>query len=284
MKPLYPISALTALIFLFSYQITAQTKNNKLELQTIDKSQYLASYSYEYQNDSSSRDSRRQTIMSLYIGNDLSKFENSNYFLMDSIWLNNQLKGQDKTQHIINQIMGNPTPMLAQYVIIKHKHNTQIDLYERVLSSNYHIQEKVNFKWNIKNTKDTLIAGYRCKEAQTIFRGRKYRAWYTLSIPINDGPYKFQGLPGLIVKIEDTLKEHCFELELFEEVKYTKPIYFLSGNYIKMEANDYPKLKHTEALARVKRVGSNQVQNLSQENMGTIEAKILRRNNLIERF
>ena len=49
-----------------------------------------------------------------------------------------------------------------------------------------------------------MIGPYKCKKATTNFRGRDYIAWFSEDIPINDGPFKFNGLPGLIVEIYDT--------------------------------------------------------------------------------
>lgn len=52
--------------------------------------------------------------------------------------------------------------------------------------------------------KDSLsILDYKCIKATTRFRGRDYTAWVTKELPINDGPWKFYGLPGLILQIED---------------------------------------------------------------------------------
>ncbi|MBS4066633.1 MAG: GLPGLI family protein [Chitinophagaceae bacterium] len=59
-----------------------------------------------------------------------------------------------------------------------------------------------NFNWQI--LKDTqTISGYICNKAVCVWRGRSYVAWYTPSISINNGPWKFGGLPGLITEVYD---------------------------------------------------------------------------------
>lgn len=64
--------------------------------------------------------------------------------------------------------------------------------------------------WTIQE--DTLsILGYECQKATTSFRGRNYSVWFTLSIPISDGPWKFYGLPGIILKVEDDKGIFLFE-------------------------------------------------------------------------
>ena len=45
-------------------------------------------------------------------------------------------------------------------------------------------------------------------KAVTEFAGRKWTAWFTEELPFQDGPYKFRGLPGLIVKLEDATQSH----------------------------------------------------------------------------
>lgn len=69
-----------------------------------------------------------------------------------------------------------------------------------------------NVKWRI--TKDTMrVSNYHCLKATTTFRGRDYVAWFTKDLPIHDGPWKFVGLPGLIVKINDIEKIYTYELQ-----------------------------------------------------------------------
>ncbi len=58
-------------------------------------------------------------------------------------------------------------------------------------------------EWTI--TEDTLtVLGYACQKATAAFRGRNYSAWFTLDIPVGEGPWKLFGLPGMILKAEDT--------------------------------------------------------------------------------
>lgn len=55
-----------------------------------------------------------------------------------------------------------------------------------------------------------LISGFPVNKATTLFRGRQYTAWYTPDIPLPYGPWKFNGLPGLILEVYD--EENIFYL------------------------------------------------------------------------
>jgi GLPGLI family protein len=68
------------------------------------------------------------------------------------------------------------------------------------------------FKWSVYKEQKT-IQNYTCYKATTQFRGRNYTAWFTLDIPVQDGPWKFWGLPGLILDIQDDLGEVKFIAE-----------------------------------------------------------------------
>lgn len=50
-------------------------------------------------------------------------------------------------------------------------------------------------------------------KAVCYFRGRNYIAWYSVDIPIKAGPWKFQGLPGLIYEIYDETKRYNWFLK-----------------------------------------------------------------------
>ena len=69
-------------------------------------------------------------------------------------------------------------------------------------------------------TQDTAtICGYHCQRATCRFHGRNFEAWFTSEVPIKYGPWKFGGLPGLIVKIYDTDHLYTFECTKVERVR-----------------------------------------------------------------
>lgn len=95
------------------------------------------------------------------------------------------------------------------------------------LNIGYNDDAKMN--WQISNEK-AKIGSYNTQKATTEFGGRKWNAWFSSDIPLQDGPYKFHGLPGLIVKIEDDGNNYSWELkgnkkvENFNEITYIESI------------------------------------------------------------
>lgn len=55
------------------------------------------------------------------------------------------------------------------------------------------------------------VCGFLCHKATCTFRGRQYIAWYTRDLPAGYGPWKFDGLPGLILKVYDSEGLYTFE-------------------------------------------------------------------------
>lgn len=86
------------------------------------------------------------------------------------------------------------------------------------------------------------IAGYLCQKAVCFFRGRNFEAWFTADIPIGNGPWKFGGLPGLILKIYDADKLYIFECTKIEIHQQAYPIKMHGIEYFKTDRDKFRKL------------------------------------------
>lgn len=58
-------------------------------------------------------------------------------------------------------------------------------------------------QWILKHTQKKIL-DYTCQQAETHFLGRHWTVWYTPEIPIQEGPWKLWGLPGLILEAQDS--------------------------------------------------------------------------------
>lgn len=84
-------------------------------------------------------------------------------------------------------------------------------------------------KWNITSNQKKVM-GYSCQEASGKFRGRNYKVYFLKDIPISNGPFKFDGLPGIILQVQSD--DGCVNIEAFEiEYNVDVPINF-SNNFI----------------------------------------------------
>ncbi len=73
---------------------------------------------------------------------------------------------------------------------------------EKISGRDFYTKEPINqMQWKL-NGKKKKILEYNCQEATTSFRGRDYLAWFTTEIPFKAAPFKFYGLPGVVLQIQ----------------------------------------------------------------------------------
>lgn len=95
--------------------------------------------------------------------------------------------------------------------------------------------------WTI--TDDTKqIYGYDCQKATTKYLGRDYEAWYTLEIPISNGPWKLGGLPGMILEAYDTRRHYVFDCVGIEKLRDKEPIVKYDWHYVMTTRKEVNKL------------------------------------------
>ncbi|GEN75718.1 GLPGLI family protein [Chryseobacterium hagamense] len=125
------------------------------------------------------------------------------------------------------------------YSVEKDKKSQKMTFKDRIGRDVYTYEEDRPLNWKILS-ETTKIGDYKVQKAETDFGGRKWTAWFTTDLPYQDGPYKFGGLPGLIVKAEDDKGDYSFDLMKNYKID-DFPAMNQFGNTIKVKRGDYVK-------------------------------------------
>lgn len=109
-----------------------------------------------------------------------------------------------------------------------------------MMESGYYSEPFSEMSWEIGDSTKTVL-GYECIMATANYHGRRWTAWFAPEIPIQDGPWKLQGLPGLILEASEPSGQHHFVADGIE--KTSQPIYpmFRKKKYDKMSRLDMLK-------------------------------------------
>jgi GLPGLI family protein len=194
-----------SLLFILSFSVaTAQ--------ELTDKFNYKATYQLTWQIDSTDAESVQSEKMVLFIGDGISRFSSLNLLKADSLSAERK-KNFKKTGRFMS-----PPQTEFEYKLFKNLNIGKLYFFERVAKDRFKYTEELPLQeWEIHSeTKE--ISGYTVQKATTNYAGRDYVAWFTAEIPISDGPYKFSGLPGLIIEIADTQNYYHFKITGFREL------------------------------------------------------------------
>ncbi|SDZ07878.1 MULTISPECIES: GLPGLI family protein [Rhodonellum] len=194
--------------------------NNPAEAQ---EANFAFFYEVEFSGDSLNPEKKTKDLMVLWHSDTLSLFQSYHGYQQDSV-VNEYIKhpenrkGKDYTQLMLDMTVF-PYPIFL-YKIFKSINENTIVTYDKLFKNIYvYHQAKNQFHWKLEPG-EKEINGYKCKKARLDYGGRTFFAWYSPEIPINDGPYSFNGLPGLIVEIADTQNHYRFTLVSLKKGKF----------------------------------------------------------------
>ena len=84
-------------------------------------------------------------------------------------------------------------------------------IYRVIAGEHYSYTEPTEMPiWQIQSETKELL-GYSCQLASCDFRGRTWYAWFSTDIPVNEGPWKLFGLPGLVLEAYDSKKHYAYK-------------------------------------------------------------------------
>lgn len=123
------------------------------------------------------------------------------------------------------------------FIVEKDFSTQKTIMKQRIARDNYSYEEDRKMVWKIL-PETTKIGDYKVQKAETVFAGRVWTAWFAQELPYQDGPYKFSGLPGLIVKIEDADGDFSFDLEQTKKIAQAAE-FEERGTTIKVKRKDF---------------------------------------------
>lgn len=140
-----------------------------------------------------------------------SLFYESDTFMKDSLRYNDIAKWSDIMSKILTISYPKNKGEADYYVLTDYVQGTYI-YQDRIAGGTYRYSDSLpSFDWQIlPEYKD--INGTKCQKAVGRYMGRKYEAWYTTSLPVKACPWKFHGLPGLIMEVYDSKRLYSFKM------------------------------------------------------------------------
>lgn len=250
-------------------------------------------YEYKFISDSTNVDDVKTEMMFLDTTKDGSKYYSYTVFNSDSIMkvdLEKQLAATGSINVKSDMRKGN-----VRYSVTKTYPDYKINLHRRLGMDSYNISDDRKINWKILSEKEK-IGEWNVQKAETDFAGRHWIAWFSTEIPIQDGPYKFNGLPGLIVKIEDKTGSHKMELKGIKNITGNVDINVFEVKEIAVNSKQFQKvLKEyendpTKGIKQIQMGGTSIVltgkdgtsTKIAKEQEERLKARIKKDNNRIE--
>ncbi len=251
--------------------VTAQVFDVNYEV--LDSAKLLAYYKMISKPDSTQTSKYKSTKL-LLIGDSISEFIDNGHFCTDTIMRN----FKDFSQ--LEEYTSNPNKPIpsSSFKVYKYHLRGRISFTEYLMPNHFMYEEKISdFNWQLFT--DTLtINGYLCQKAECFYGGREWTAWFCPKLPISDGPYKFCGLPGLIIKISDRKNDYSFTLESLATCAKKIAIDRTEEVYVKTSRRDFLKAQ----FSLIQNFDDVMKDRVVSQNPTTVKRKIASRNNPIE--
>jgi GLPGLI family protein len=184
-----------------------------------DTAQVLVHYKFTHVRDTTNRDHPYTENMALYIGKSSSAYRSYDNVLEQAeakkqmeIALANSPDG-----HV--NIRRNRRGSASEYY--EFPNEKKLARKEPLVMDTYLIEDALPvIDWKISSDTATF-GGLHCQKATVHFKGRDYTAWFCPDMPLHVGPWKFNGLPGVIVQVYDAKKDVQFMFDGVEKVVFT---------------------------------------------------------------
>lgn len=180
-----------------------------------DTARILVHYKVTWVRDTTNRATSYTENMVLYVGKSAGAYRS-----YDGIVYNAQFKkafaeaaaaSPDGNVRINRRGVGTP----VEYY--QYPNEQKLLTKDRLMINSYLIEGTMPaIHWKISNDTATF-GGLHCQKATAPFKGRDYTVWFCPDLPVRTGPWKLNGLPGVIVDAHDAKKEVVFKFDGVEK-------------------------------------------------------------------
>ena len=174
-----------------------------IKAKAVDQAKYRITYRLKFKNSVKDKDYQTDTRI-VQIGKKCIKDYSQLLHHQDSIRTKNAQRGIETYPSMSQSVF--------PYEIINNHSEAGTQVSYRMsnnLGTLRYFDHPAVLEWKLEEGAQKVL-GFECKKATTRFGGRDYTAWYAPSLRVNAGPYKFKGLPGLILKVEDSQKKYIW--------------------------------------------------------------------------
>lgn len=234
------------------------------------KAQLKVGYDYHYFDP---RGIEKNEDFILLAGKDCAKFYNSQSQWLDSTRCTKKGEQWYVQQGLVmmGELMNKPREE-REAIINSSAIGHAVNLYVVRKEEKFHVWDMVYHEyrkyaepieernWAILDDSTKTVLGYECMMATTEYHGRKWTAWFTPEVPMNAGPWKLLGLPGLILEAIDSTGQHHFSANGLQSVDVDIPKVY--------EPNSYEKTTRKKFLALC-RYRYDNVQGMSDLHFGS---------------
>lgn len=186
----------------------------------IAEPEYECIYNYTINNPANGDTIRETTACVLQIGSGIGRFYDYTTFSVDSA-IHQTNRDEEAVNRLVRREMKND--YYFEEMVYQNWPTGKMTVYG-IIAPNYFVYEEEGnpVEWTLTEETDS-VCGYECMKATGTYGGRDWEVWFTSEIPVAMGPWKFCGLPGLILKAKDSGNLHDFEAISFR--KSEMPIY-----------------------------------------------------------
>lgn len=185
-------------------------------------------------------------IMILRIGKNRSQFY-SYYTLFGQSMTRRELVAALDAAAAKNDFTSLPTARTTEdYIYKDFPDKGKVSVFTKLIIDHFKFEDRYQPQvWSFCDSTKQIL-GYFCQKAECEFRGRKWTAWFTPEIPISNGPWLLNGLPGLILEAYDKNKDYFYTIRGVKQSDLT-PITFYNPKERTFEKTDrisFLKAKH----------------------------------------